>query len=172
MALEIKVPGPSKIRIGAGTGSLSDFAYTDNEDLARIEVEDHFRVVKTSDRGEMDAAVIYTGTSALIAFTAAKWDEGVWISQMNTLRGSVTEGTILAAKIGQTLFTGASGETDLSFALAIVPAIAGNKSYTFPRCYPPQPHQLIGFGNVEKRLATVIRAVPDNDGVLYSVATV
>jgi hypothetical protein len=172
MAMTWNTTGPTKVQIAlnAASPSWEDLGRTDNENLVRVEVEDHLRSFTRNDLGDMTAEVCVTGSTARVSFALVHWDEDVVEKVFGQFRLSNASAT--DADEGKYGTVGALMVTDDHvFSLRLLTSRSGAKSYTFKYVRPVQPVGIIDFGNVEKRLVFVLESIPDpTTGKAYAVS--
>jgi hypothetical protein len=170
-AKDFHINGPTVIKWGASTAN-TDIAYTDNDDLVRITVRDHYRTFTRNDTGDMIAEGVHAGSTATIDFTAAAWDD----NQLWSLLSKARVGTITSAVASEGAFAtvGApivNGSAPCVFALAVVPTNPGAVVYTFPKVMLSAGPEYIDLGNSVKRIALTFTTVAPASGTTIITTT-
>lgn len=175
---DFHVAGPVTIKWGAWTtGSapsvFADFGKTDNEDLVRITVRDHYRTFTRNDLGDMIAESVTAGSTASIDMTLVSWNQDELLKLLKQVRlGNVTspaaadEGKF-ATVGGQTVTAGAR-----LIGLQIIPTTVGETIYSFPSVMLSAGPEYIDFGNTLKRIALSFTSVPTATGVFSTTSVV
>lgn len=172
-ATDFHVNGPTSILWRkSGTGSLTPLGYTDNDDLIRISMRDHYRTFSRNDTGDMIAEAVLSGTTMTIDFTMVAWNQDQLEDLLSLVRSGSTTGTIasegLFAKIGNQVVNG-SNPTILE--LQILPTNVGATIFTFPRVMLSSGPEVLDLGNTVKRLAFSFITVAPASGTFIATTT-
>lgn len=156
-ASDFHVNGPTKIYwdIGGTATPANELGRTDNDDLIRITMRDHYRTFSRNDTGDMIAEGVVAGSTAVIDFTMVSWNQDELEKLIKRARtgGSLTAGVGnegIFATVGGSIVNGASPRT---IALKIDPTNVGGTTYTFKNLMLSTGPEYMDFGNTLKRIA-------------------
>ena len=164
--------GPTTIQVKTTytDGSWSTFGRTNNEELAKFEVEDLHRDFTRNDLGDQVAEFIVTGSRCFVEIVLESWDETLFEELIARTRLTAT--TSASANEGKHGIVGKLGVTDnMIFGLKILTSRSGERSFSFPRCRFAAPVRKEEFGNVMVKLRLLVEALPDGSGVIYTAST-
>lgn len=156
-AIDFHVNGPTTIywNVGGTSAPATELGKTDNDDLIRITMRDHYRTFSRNDTGDMIAEGVVAGSTAVIDFTMVSWNQDELEKLIKRARtgGSLTAGVGnegIFATVGGSIVNGASPRT---IALKIEPTNAGGTIYTFKNLMLSTGPEYMDFGNTLKRIA-------------------
>jgi hypothetical protein len=166
-ATDFHVNGPTTIYwdIGGTASPATELGKTDNDDLIRITMRDHYRTFSRNDTGDMIAESVTAGTTAVIDFTMVSWNKDELEKLIKRARtgGAVAAGIAnegIFATIGGSTIQGANPKT---FALKIEPTNAGGTIYTFKNLMLSTGPEYMDFGNTLKRIAFSFTSVASTE---------
>jgi hypothetical protein len=156
-ATDFHVNGPTTIywNVGGTSAPATELGKTDNDDLIRITMRDHYRTFSRNDTGDMIAEGVVAGSTAVIDFTMVSWNQDELEKLIKRARtgGSLTAGVGnegIFATVGGSIVNGASPRT---IALKIEPTNTGGTIYTFKNLMLSTGPEYMDFGNTLKRIA-------------------
>lgn len=156
-ATDFHVNGPTTIywNVGGTSAPATELGKTDNDDLIRITMRDHYRTFSRNDTGDMIAEGVVAGSTAVIDFTMVSWNQEELEKLIKRARtgGSLTAGVGnegIFATVGGSIVNGASPRT---IALKIEPTNVGGTIYTFKNLMLSTGPEYMDFGNTLKRIA-------------------
>lgn len=177
-ATDFHVAGPVTISWGAWSGGLAPVTFTelgktDNEDLVRITVRDHYRTFTRNDLGDMIAESVTAGSTASIDMTLVSWNQSQLLTLLKKVRlGDASSPT--AANEGNYATVGGATVTAGArlIGLKITPTTAGETIYTFPSVMLSAGPEYIDFGNTLKRIALSFTSVPTTANIFATTTEV
>lgn len=171
-ATDFHVNGPTKIYwdIGGTASPTNELGKTDNDDLIRITMRDHYRTFSRNDTGDMIAEGVLSGTTAVIDFTMVSWNKDELEKLLKRVRqgGSATAGIAnegIFATVGGSIINGATPRT---LSLKIDPTTVGETVYTFKNVMLSTGPEFMDFGNTLKRIAFSFTSVAGTEVAVTS----
>lgn len=172
-ATDFHVNGPTKIywAVGGTAAPATELGKTDNDDLIRITMRDHYRTFSRNDTGDMIAESVVAGTTAVIDFTMVSWNQEELEKLLNRVRvgganpaNAITNEGIFAT-VGGSVVNGPSPKT---VALKIEPTNVGGTIYTFKNLMLSTGPEYMDFGNTLKRIAFSFTSVASTEVAVTS----
>jgi len=176
-ATDFHVNGPTTIKWGAwlangnapANNTLVELGKTDNEDLIRITVRDHYRTFTRNDLGDMIAESVTAGSTATIDMTLVSWNQDELLKLLRKVRqGLVSTQTVddegKYATVGGSTVTGGARLVKLY----IEPTTVGETVYEFGAVMLSAGPEYIDFGNTLKRIALSFTSVPVGNQSVFS----
>lgn len=171
-ATDFHVNGPTTIywNVGGTSAPAVELGKTDNDDLIRITMRDHYRTFSRNDTGDMIAESVVAGTTAVIDFTMVSWNQEELEKLIKRARtgGSLAAGIAnegIFATVGGSVINGASPRT---IALKIEPTNTGGTIYTFKNLMLSTGPEYMDFGNTLKRIAFSFTSVASTEVAVTS----
>lgn len=156
MAMNWDIPGFCKIQINS-----VDAGMTDAEDTIRVEEQVKELVLHSNQSGpEMPDKAINLGRVVRLTIPLAKWDPAV-VDPVNQTPGASTVGQV-----------GSLGNDVVTFAVKIVPQLAGTYAYNFGLCRMVDNQAIEGFGIKAKKQTLIIEAYPDPSALATATTAV
>lgn len=174
-ATDFHVNGPTTIYWDVGNTAAAnlELGKTDNDDLIRITMRDHYRTFSRNDTGDMIAEGVLSGTTAVIDFTMVSWNKEELEKLIKRVRagGSATTGVAnegIFATVGGSIVNGALPRT---VSLRIVPTNVGETIYNFKNVMLSTGPEYMDFGNTLKRIAFSFTSIAGTEVAVTTVSS-
>lgn len=151
------------------SNTLVELGKTDNEDLIRITVRDHYRTFTRNDLGDMIAESVTAGSTATIDMTLVSWNQEELLKLLRKVRQGLVN-THTTADEGKYASVGGSTVTGGArlVKLYIEPTTVGETIYEFGAVMLSAGPEYIDFGNTLKRIALSFTSVPVGNAAAFS----